>query len=74
MAGFAMARLADLAEVKGGKRLPANANLQGYGKVLLATALGLVLALVASAGIYLNQGLRRWQLARLDQLSRRLMP
>jgi type I restriction enzyme S subunit len=27
MAGFAMARLADLAEVKGGKRLPANANL-----------------------------------------------
>ena len=54
--------------------LPANANLQGYGKVLLATALGLVLALVASAGLYLNQGLRRWQLARLDQLSRRLMP
>jgi biopolymer transport protein ExbB len=54
--------------------LPANANLQGYGKVLLATALGLVLALVAGAGLYLNQGLRRWQLARLDQLSRRLMP
>ena len=53
--------------------LPANANLQGYGKVLLATALGLILALVASAGLYVNQGLRRWQLARLDQLSRRLM-
>lgn len=27
MAGFAMVRLADVAEVKGGKRLPANANL-----------------------------------------------
>lgn len=27
MAGFVMARLADIAEVKGGKRLPANANL-----------------------------------------------
>lgn len=54
--------------------LPANANLQGYGRVLLATALGLILALVASAGLSLNQGLRRWQLARLDSLSRRLAP
>lgn len=54
--------------------LPANANLQGYGRVLLATALGLILALVASAGLYVNQGLRRWQLARLDQLSRRFTP
>lgn len=54
--------------------LPANANLQGYGKVLLATALGLILSLVASAGLYVNQGLRRWQLARLDQLARRLTP
>ena len=38
--------------------LPANANLQGYGKVLLATALGLILALVASASLALNQGLQ----------------
>ena len=54
--------------------LPANANLQGYGKVLLATALGLILALVASAGLYLNQGLRHWQLERLERLCRRQAP
>ena len=54
--------------------LPANANLQGYGKVLLATALGLILALVASASLALNQGLRQWQLGRMEQLSRRQAP
>lgn len=54
--------------------LPANANLQGYGKVLLATALGLILALVSSAGLFLNQGLRGWQLSRLEPLLRRPAP
>ena len=54
--------------------LPANANLQGYGRVLLATALGLILALVGGAGLYLNQGLRQWQLVRLDRVLRRQVP
>ena len=51
--------------------LPAGASLQGYGQVLLSTALGLIISLVATAGLCLNQGLRHWQIARLErQLAR----
>lgn len=54
--------------------LPANANLQGYGRVLLSTALGLILALLAVSALQLNQGLRSWQLGRLERMLRRVPP
>lgn len=54
--------------------LPAGTPLQGYAKVLLSTAQGLILALVASASLALNQGLRRWQLGRLRRSLRRGVP
>lgn len=54
--------------------LPANANLQGYGRVLLATALGLILSCVSMAGLLLNQALRQWQLERLERRLRRFAP
>jgi len=54
--------------------LPAGASLQGYGRVLLATALGLLISLVASASLELNRGLRHWQVGRLERQLRRLPP
>ncbi|MEB3199976.1 MAG: MotA/TolQ/ExbB proton channel family protein [Synechococcaceae cyanobacterium] len=51
--------------------LPANSSLQGYGRVLLSTALGLLLALLATAALLLNQQLRGWQLRRLERQLRR---
>jgi len=51
--------------------LPAGTNLQGYGQVLLSTGLGLLISLVASAGLELNRGLRHWQIGRLDRQRRR---
>ncbi|MEI7665708.1 MAG: MotA/TolQ/ExbB proton channel family protein [Synechococcaceae cyanobacterium ELA263] len=51
--------------------LPAGASLQGYGQVLMSTALGLIISLVASTGLALNQGLRHWQIGQLHrQLAR----
>lgn len=43
---------------------PAN-PLAGYADVLLPTLIGLQLALLATALLLLNQGLRHWQLERL---------
>ena len=51
--------------------LPAGASLQGYGQVLLSTALGLIISLVATFSLQLNGGLRRWQLGRLRRQWRR---
>lgn len=51
--------------------LPAGTNLQGYGQVLLSTGLGLLISLVASAGLELNRGLRHWQISRLTLQHRR---
>lgn len=45
--------------------LPAGASLQGYGRVLLSTALGLLLSALATALLHANQGLHHWQLGRL---------
>jgi biopolymer transport protein ExbB/TolQ len=42
--------------------LPPSAPLAGYADVLLPTLLSLQLALLATALLLLNQGLRRWQL------------
>jgi hypothetical protein len=45
--------------------LPPSAPLAGYADVLLPTLLSLQLALLATALLLLNQGLRRWQLGLL---------
>ncbi len=49
--------------------LPPDANLSQYGQVLLSTALGLIISLIATGGLFANQGIRQWQ---LDDLRRRL--
>ncbi|MEB3352064.1 MAG: MotA/TolQ/ExbB proton channel family protein [Cyanobacteriota bacterium] len=54
--------------------LPAGASLRGYGDVLLSTAYGLVVSVVASAALLLNQGLRDWQLGRLERAARQSHP
>ena len=51
--------------------LPADASLQGYGRVLLSTGLGLLIALLASSALELNRGLRHWQIRSLDRQLRR---
>jgi biopolymer transport protein ExbB len=51
--------------------LPAGSSLQGYGQVLLSTGLGLLISLVAIAGLELNRGLRLWQISRLERQWRR---
>jgi biopolymer transport protein ExbB len=60
-----------LASLGPGLVLPPGAPLQGYGQVLLSTALGLIVSLIACAGLYVNQGLRAWQLRRLSRRSDR---
>jgi biopolymer transport protein ExbB/TolQ len=45
--------------------LPPGAPLAGYADVLLPTLLSLQLALLATALLLLNQGLRQWQLGEL---------
>jgi len=45
--------------------LPPGVSLADYGQVLLSTAAGLVVCLVASAGLLTNQGLRHWQINQL---------
>ncbi len=47
--------------------LPPGASLQGYGQVLMSTLVGLVVCLIASATLLANQGLRAWQLERLER-------
>ena len=51
--------------------LPAGASLQGYGQVLMSTALGLIVSLVATSTLYLNQALRHWQIGALERQLRR---
>jgi biopolymer transport protein ExbB len=51
--------------------LPAGTSLQGYGQVLVSTGLGLLISLVASAGLELNRGIRHWQISRLERQWRR---
>ena len=41
--------------------LPAGANLTNYGQVLLSTALGLTISLIATSSLFANQGIRHWQ-------------
>jgi biopolymer transport protein ExbB len=58
-----------LAALGPGLSLPPGAPLAGYGKVLMATALGLIVSLIATAGLLANQAARGWQ---IDGLRRQL--
>jgi biopolymer transport protein ExbB len=51
--------------------LPPGASLAGYGQVLLSTAGGLMVSLVASVALLANRGVREWQ---LDELRRQRRP
>lgn len=51
--------------------LPPGASLSGYGQVLLSTAIGLIVSLIATTTLFANQGLSEWQLGRLQRLHRR---
>jgi len=43
--------------------LPAGGDVHGFGDLLLCTAMGLVVSLVATVTWHINNGLRQWQLA-----------
>jgi len=60
-----------LAQLGPSLELPPGASLASYGQVLLSTAAGLVVSLVASAGLLTNQGLRHWQINQLRRERRR---
>lgn len=47
--------------------LPPAAPLAGYAAVLMPTLVGLQVALLATALLLLNQGLRQWQIGRLER-------
>lgn len=71
LVGTALALMQVLAQLGPDLLLPAGSSLQGYGQVLLSTVLGLLISLVASAGLELNRGLRHWQIGRLERQMRR---
>ena len=71
LVGTVFALMQVLARLGPDLTLPAGTSLQGYGQVLLSTALGLLISLVASAGLELNRGLRHWQVGRLERQVRR---
>nr|WP_286194257.1 MotA/TolQ/ExbB proton channel family protein [Synechococcus sp. CCY 0621] len=50
--------------------LPAGANLAGFAQVLLSTAIGLIVSLIASTSLVANQWLRHSQCLRLQRLGR----
>lgn len=54
--------------------LPAGANLAGFGQVLLSTAIGLIVSLIASTSLIANQWLRRSQCLQLQRLGRAWAP
>jgi len=44
--------------------LPPGSDLGGFGEVLVSTALGLCISLLATLTLHVNNGLRQWQLSR----------
>lgn len=44
--------------------LPPGRHLGGFGDVLVSTAMGLSISLLATVTLHLNNGLRQWQLSR----------
>ena len=71
LVGTVFALMQVLARLGPDLTLPAGTNLESYGQVLLSTALGLLISLVASAGLELNRGVRHWQIGRLERQWRR---
>ena len=69
LTGTVLALMQVLASLGPDLTLPAGASLQGYGRVLMSTLVGLLVSLLASAVLLLNQGLSRWQLGRLARLA-----
>lgn len=64
-----------LAQLGPGLSLPAGTPLAGYGRVLMATAVGLIVSLIATASLHANQSARRWQIAAWQRrLSRQGQP
>jgi biopolymer transport protein ExbB len=68
LTGTILALMGVLASLGPDLTLRPGASLQGYGQVLMSTLVGLLVSLLASATLLLNQGLRRWQLGRLGRL------
>ncbi len=54
--------------------LPEDGDFHGFGEILLSTAMGLVVSLVATVTWHLNNGLRQWQLALWQRDLRRVEP
>jgi biopolymer transport protein ExbB len=74
LTGTVLALMRVLASLEPDLTLPAGASLQGYGQVLMSTLVGLVVAVIASATLLTNRGLRSWQLERYERMERRLEP
>lgn len=68
LTGTVLALMGVLASLGPDLTLPPAASLQSYGQVLMSTVVGLLVSLLASGTLLLNQGLRRWQLGRLARL------
>lgn len=43
--------------------LPPGSDLRGFGDVLISTAMGLVVSLIATVTLHINNALRQWQLS-----------
>lgn len=69
--GTVLGLMAVLATLGPGLTLPPGAPLAGYGKVLMATALGLIVSLIATAASLANQAARSWQIEGLRRQLRR---
>lgn len=54
--------------------LPEGGDFHGFGEILLSTAMGLVVSLMATVTWHLNNGLRQWQLALWQKDLRRVEP
>jgi biopolymer transport protein ExbB len=69
--GTVTALMGVLAQLGPRLELPAGASLASYGQVLLSTAAGLVVSLIATAALLASQALRDWQIAGLRRQLRR---
>ena len=69
--GTVTALMGVLAQLGPRLELPAGASLASYGQVLLSTAAGLVVSLVATAALLASQALRDWQIEGLRRQLRR---
>jgi biopolymer transport protein ExbB len=66
LSGTVLALMGVLAQLGPDLTLPAGASLPGYAQVLMSTLVGLMVCLIASATLSVNQALRSWQLEALE--------